>query len=83
MNRKDKYSDLEKWKKTIILQRRRYYAKTQNAKNSGKSWSEEEIRLIMEHKMTDSKLAVLIGRSIGAIQQKRLTEKKKECNVKT
>lgn len=78
MNRKEKYKDLNKWRKTIIAQRRRYYGKTQGARNSWKPWTKEEIRLVMEHKMTDSELAKLIGRSIGAIQQKRLVQRKLE-----
>ena len=77
MNRKGKYKDLVKWKRTVIEQRRRYYGKTQNARNSRKAWTKEEISLVMEHQMNDSKLAALIGRSIGAIQQKRFEEKKK------
>lgn len=77
MNRKRKYKDLLKWKRTVKEQRHRYYRKTQNAKNSHRAWTKEEIDLIMRHEMTDSKLAVIIGRSLGAIQQKRCVEKKK------
>ena len=76
MNRKKNYKDLDKWRKVVRAQRKRYYSKTQNARNSWKPWTPEDIRLVIEHSMPDSELAILIGRSIGAIQQRRMIEKK-------
>lgn len=50
---------------------KRYYQKTQNAPNSGKRYTDEEIKMIVDHKMTDSQISKTIGRSVGAIQKLR------------
>ncbi|MBQ7764991.1 hypothetical protein IJ384_06480 [bacterium] len=71
MNRKSRYKDLEKYRKTTRNQKRRYYGKTQNAKNGGKCWSLEEIELILKQELSDTELSTLLGRSVAAIQIKR------------
>lgn len=71
MLRKDKYKDMEKWKETSKKQKRKYYAKTSNRKNSKKKWTQYEVELIMEHKQSDSELSETLGRSVRSIQIKR------------
>lgn len=71
MNRRHKYRDKEKARITCNRQRQRYYGQSRNAPNKGRRWTEEEIKIIMEHSMTDREIAELIGRSVEAIQVKR------------
>ncbi|MCD8097252.1 MAG: hypothetical protein LUE31_04275 [Lachnospiraceae bacterium] len=56
--------------------RKRYYAKTANL-YPRHPWTQEEVRLVVEHKMPDSALSEKIHRSVKSIQQKRMLEKKK------
>ncbi|MCD8006715.1 MAG: hypothetical protein LUF29_07080 [Oscillospiraceae bacterium] len=56
--------------------RKRYYAKTANL-YPRHPWTEEEVALVMEHSVPDSVLSEKIQRSVKAIQQKRLMEKKR------
>ncbi len=78
MNRKNKYKDLEKWRKSCEKQRKRYYAKTTDAVNKNKPYSEREIELILQHDITDTQLSKMIGRSVKAIQVKRAKLNKEE-----
>ena len=80
MNRKGLYKDMEKFRNTRNAQKRRYYGKTSNAKNSRKPWTEDEIDLIIEHNKTDTELAGILGRSVRAIQAKR-PNVKKDLNI--
>lgn len=80
MLRKENYKDLDKWRDTKNKQKKRYYKKTQNGCNSGKPWLKQELKLIMEHKKTDTELAIELGRSVAAIQRKRCKVKKE--NIK-
>jgi len=75
MNRKNCYKDLSKWRKTVRKQKNRYYRKTTYAENHKKPWTRKEINMVMEHKITDTELSSLIGRSVGAIQKMRFTQK--------
>ena len=73
---------------THMNQKTRYYARGRaHDDNSRKAWTDEDISLILERKSNDSHLAILIGRSVQAIQVKRskvfdwpfkLTEKKEK-----
>ena len=76
MLRKDKYKDLDKWKKTASAQRKRYYDKTTNQRNSRKKWTQYEIETILDHEKTDSELSKNLGRSVRSIQVKRSRLKK-------
>lgn len=71
MNRKDSYKDIEKWRNTCKKQKDRYYGKTANAKNGGMSYTHEEIKLILNHDISDTELALALNRSVRAIQIKR------------
>lgn len=71
MNNKNGYADLEKWRKNCHDQRLRYYRKTQNARNSYKRWSKQEVEMVLRHDISDTELSVKLGRSVQAIQLKR------------
>lgn len=76
MLRKSNYRDLDKWRKTKREQKKRYYEKTRNGRNHRQRWAMREINMVMEHKITDTELATLIGRSVGSIQIMRSKQKK-------
>ena len=69
-NRKEQYSNMERYRKTKREQMKRYYGKTAR-KYERKLWTKEEDALVLEHKVTDSFLSDLIERSVGAIQTRR------------
>ena len=49
----------------------RYYKKTENASNKGFRWTDQDVKMILERKHSDTELSGLIGRSVKAIQIKR------------
>ncbi|MCD8006719.1 MAG: hypothetical protein LUF29_07100 [Oscillospiraceae bacterium] len=57
--------------------RKRYYAKTASL-YPRHAWTEEETKLVLEHKMPDSELSEKIGRSLKSIQEKRRRLKRAE-----
>jgi len=67
--RSKQYKDKDKLRITRNEQRKRYYKKTQG--NESRLWTDEEIKLILESKMTDMELAIIISRSVSSIQSKR------------
>lgn len=69
-NRREHYSDMERYKKTKKEQTLRYYGRT-IYKYERRGWTKEEDALVLEHKITDSLLSDLIERSVGAIQTRR------------
>lgn len=71
MNRKDRYTNLEKWKETCRNQKTRYRNKTKGLSRNNHTWTDHEIKLVMGHTMTDRELSAIINRSISAIQTKR------------
>ena len=71
MKMKKFYKDLEKYRRTRSRQKNRYYGKTTNARNRGKSWEKEEIRLLYDRRFSDHELSYIIGRSVKAIQVQR------------
>jgi hypothetical protein len=75
-NRKELYSDMEKFVKTRNAQRLRYYRKTQG--HERRLWTSEEIDMLMTSTMTDMELSDVIKRSVQAIQIKRNRLKKSE-----
>lgn len=53
-------------------ERKRLYRRSvKHAVNSRKSWTPEEVELILKHDVTDFELSKEIGRSVQAIQAKR------------
>lgn len=77
MIRKDKYANIEKFRKTANAQKKRYYGKTTDAKNKGEPWSEHEVERIMMRDVTDMELSAEIGRSVKAIQVMRSRARKR------
>ncbi len=69
-NRKNKYADMDKYRKTRKEQNRKYYKKTASV-YPRKIWTLEEEKMVMEHSIPDSELSKLICRSVGAIQKRR------------
>ena len=82
MLRKSNYRDLDKWKTRCREQKRRYYSKTQYARNGNVKWTEEENNLVLQHNITDTELSKLIGRSVASIQTQRSVLKKKMAQKK-
>lgn len=79
MNRKYLYKDMERYRRTRNKQKRRYYGKTANASNRGQPWTAEDIEIVVAHKLSDTQISELIGRSVASIQQRRHIEKQKRC----
>lgn len=75
MNRKEDYRDMEKYHKACQRQHRRYYSKTSFLYPSH-PWTAEEDALVIKHEITDSELSEKIGRSVGAIHNRRYELKK-------
>ncbi|MBQ2937904.1 MAG: hypothetical protein IJE05_03370 [Clostridia bacterium] len=73
-NRKENYKDMEKWRKALNAQKKRYYSKTAIYKPS--TWTLEHDRLILEHNATDAELSKIIKHSVNAIQKRRCRLKK-------
>ncbi len=75
-NRKENYSDMEKFKRTRNAQRQRYYRKT--AIYGYSQWTYEQDKMVLVHMIPDTELSVIIGHSVGAIQQRQCILKKAE-----
>lgn len=58
--------------------KQRYYKRSElTATNARQSWTIGDCTLVMLHNRTDSQLAILIGRSVRAIQMQRIRLKRK------
>lgn len=66
--RKEQYRDLDKFRRTIQAQKKRYYAKTAQGRSPWHEWQDD---LILKHEMTDHELSELVGHSVKAIQIRR------------
>lgn len=71
MLRKKFYKDMDRFRRTANAQRKRYYARTANAKNGHQRWTEKEIEIVMAHEKPDREISAEIGRSVQAIQVMR------------
>lgn len=49
-------------------ERRKYYDKTSYAPNHGERWSDDEIKMVLRHEVSDTELSKMLGRSVRAIQ---------------
>ena len=76
MKCKTLYRDLDKFRAYRNAYKRRYRSKRDFSKGGNVEWSEEEIRLVMEHRYPDTEIARMIGRSVQAVQNKRCRVKK-------
>lgn len=86
--RKD-YKDQEKYRIYRNNCNKRYYKKRAFIGNRCKLWTDEEIKLIFESSLTDTELALELGRSVMAIQvqrskikKRRETENEKGCAIR-
>ncbi|MCD8006000.1 MAG: hypothetical protein LUF29_03355 [Oscillospiraceae bacterium] len=68
----------ERARQSKKIARKKYYSKTSYLYNRH-AWTEEEIKMVMEHTIPDSELSEKIGRSIKAIQEKRRRLKQAEA----
>lgn len=75
-NRKERYVDMKKYRKTRNAQRKRYYKKTANYEK--RSWTEEENKRVLDHNISDTELSSEIKRSVQSIQIQRSRLKKKK-----
>jgi len=57
--------------------KKRYYKKSQNARNQGQIWSDDHVKQVLSHYVPDVVLAELIGRSVAAVQKARWVHKEK------
>lgn len=70
------YKDKEHGRKYREEYKRKYRLRTGSYEYIPRRWSEEEIKAIVEHKVSDIELSKKLHRSVIAIQTKR-------CKVKT
>lgn len=71
------YRDDRKYKEYRNAYKRRRNARSKElAINNGKKWTSEEIKMLLEHKIPDSQLAVKLSRSLSSINVKRATLKR-------
>lgn len=71
MLRKSNYANDFKYYETKRKQSQRYRERTGSGKYPRKTWSEQDDRLVLAHKMSDRKLAKIMQRSANAIQKRR------------
>jgi hypothetical protein len=76
------YERNKRWRKKHprkwLEMKRRYYRQFQEgAYNKNQEWTIEDIDIILNKKITDRRISVLIGRSVGAIQAERGRWKKR------
>lgn len=70
--------DRRRYPKVLYEQKKRYYEKTQylSGISQRRKWTAEEEEMIMRHEMTDHEMAIILKRSVRAIQGKRYKLKK-------
>lgn len=62
------YRDDEKFKQYRNGYNKRYYDARQYCTNRKARWTDEDIQIVMEHKIPDTAIARKIGRSVKAVQ---------------
>lgn len=70
-NRKENYRDMQRYHITRRQQIARWRKRGGSGKYPKRPWTDEEIKLVMAHQITDRELSHLIQRSVVAIQTKR------------
>lgn len=75
MKCKRNYKNMDKYYSYVRNYKLRYRIKNGQG-TGGHPWTEEEDKLVLEHKMPDAELVRKIGRSISAIQKRRWKLKK-------
>ena len=59
---------------------KKYYARTQGARNSNTPWTTDELIIVKEHVKLDHEIAAILGRSVAAVQTARYNIKKGKYN---
>ena len=73
------YKDLNKWRATKKKAAKKYYDKhSKNNTNRNRRYTAEEIEMIKNHEILDTELCKKLGRSLKAIQVKRVRLCKQE-----
>ena len=70
------YKDIDEGRKRRNEYKKQYRTINQNGSNVGKYYTPDEDRKIMEHKVSDRELSIMLGRQISAIQIRRNRLKK-------
>ena len=78
MKCKKTYRDMDKYRKYRNAYKRRYRAGRDYSDGRRARWTENEIRIVMEHRMPNTEIARMLGRSVQAIQIKRCKENKEK-----
>ena len=73
--RSGKYKDKDKLRMTRYNYNKRYYDRTKG--RGGGKWTDEEINIVMEHKIPDREISDQLNRSMAAIVTKRYIEIRK------
>lgn len=72
MEKKNNYESNKRWRnanrEAYYKSKAKYYSKTQNACNSRVRWTNEEIKMVMAHEISDTELSKKLGRSVASIQ---------------
>ena len=68
---KSRYKSVELFRVAHNRQRARWRERYNFGDGTHRHWTDEEIKLIMEHKICDTEIARKIGRSAAAVQVKR------------
>ena len=79
MKCKKNFKDINKYRVYREKQKRKYYGSRDFSIEEKRPWTEEEVRIVMEHKLTDTETAKMIMRSVKAIQVKRSRMKELEA----
>ena len=74
-NRKENYRDMQRYHITRRQQIARWRKRGGSGKYPKRPWTDEEIKLVMAHQITDRELSRQIQRSVLAIQIKRIKHK--------
>lgn len=76
MKCRKEYKDQQKYQTYRNNYNQRYYEARNFVTNKCRRWTEEDLKLIMDHNETDTELARKLGRSVRSIQVLRSRQKK-------
>ena len=65
------YADDRKFREYRDNYKNQYNRKRNYGDGSKRPWTEEETRIVMEHRITDTEIAKLLRRSLSAVQCRR------------
>lgn len=76
--RKTDYKNIDDYYKAKRKYNKKYYSQTTTAPNKGKTFTEEELEMILKHDIPDRDLSEKLGRSMKSIQNARNGAKHKK-----